>query len=103
MTSEPAAARFDKSSLIVIGISIGAAVVCGLVCAICHKPIQYWRSHGDPMAFTVDRITPIRTAPEKALSVANWQPSHARCNRQRGGYGDDDGDYLDLGEPSEVW
>jgi Short C-terminal domain len=33
MTSEPAAARFDHSSLIVIGISIGAAVVCGLVCA----------------------------------------------------------------------
>jgi hypothetical protein len=32
MTSEPAAAR-DRSSLIVIGISIGAAVVCGLVCA----------------------------------------------------------------------
>ena len=33
MTSEPAAARSDQSSLIVIGISIGAAVVCGLVCA----------------------------------------------------------------------
>jgi Short C-terminal domain len=33
MTSEPAAARFDHSSLIVVGISIGAAVVCGLVCA----------------------------------------------------------------------
>jgi hypothetical protein len=33
MTSEPAAARFDQSSLIVTGISIGAAVVCGLVCA----------------------------------------------------------------------
>jgi hypothetical protein len=33
MTSEPAAARFDRSSLIIVGISIGAAVVCGLVCA----------------------------------------------------------------------
>jgi Short C-terminal domain len=33
MTSEPAAARFDRSSLIVTGISIGAAVVCGVVCA----------------------------------------------------------------------
>jgi hypothetical protein len=32
MTSEPAAARFDRSSLIVICTSIGAAVVCGLVC-----------------------------------------------------------------------
>jgi hypothetical protein len=53
----------------------------GAPCSICRRPINYALTHPHPAAFSVDHIRPVRSHPELALSLGNFQPAHWRCNR----------------------
>jgi 5-methylcytosine-specific restriction endonuclease McrA len=70
-----------------------------LPCALCGQAIDCDLPRGDPMAFEYDHIKSIKTYPELADDPDNGQPSHKKCN---GNKGQGDGP-LALGDPSEVW
>ena len=53
----------------------------GAPCSICRRPINNALTHPHPAAFSVDHIRPVRSHPELALSLGNFQPAHWRCNR----------------------
>jgi hypothetical protein len=55
----------------------------GLPCAICHRKINYNLTHPNRMAFTLDHRIPIAQRPDLALAVSNFQPAHAKCNRDK--------------------
>lgn len=70
-----------------------------LPCAICGKLIDTTLPASDPMSFHYDHRKSIKTYPELADDPANGQPSHRRCNQQKGAADQRPG----LGDPSEVW
>jgi len=51
-------------------------------CALCGKPIDYALTHLDPMAYVVDHIVPLAHGGHDTL--ANKQPAHRGCNRDKG-------------------
>jgi hypothetical protein len=71
--------------------------------AVCHEPINYRLCWPPPRSFTVDHREPVRSRPDLALSPANFQPCHARCNRSRAYAADPEEDDRGLGIPSENW
>jgi 5-methylcytosine-specific restriction endonuclease McrA len=78
----------------------------GAPCAECGRDIDYWRTYPDPLSFSVDHLQPIKAAPERALDLSNWRPTHWKCNRSKGTDspgGESPDDEIDLGIPSEVW
>ncbi|WP_419703763.1 HNH endonuclease [Promicromonospora sp. NFX87] len=54
----------------------------GWPCALCGKPIDYSLKRPHPGAFQLDHITPYSRGGAD-LDPANWQPSHASCNRAK--------------------
>lgn len=70
-----------------------------LPCALCGNGIDCDLPHTDPWSFAYDHIKSIKTYRELADDPANGQPSHKRCNENRGASDARPG----LGDPSEVW
>jgi 5-methylcytosine-specific restriction endonuclease McrA len=70
-----------------------------LPCALCGKPIDTTLPMTDPWSFAYDHIKSIKTHPEIADDPTNGQPSHRRCNENKGDRDPRPG----LGDPSEVW
>ncbi|MGP9725571.1 HNH endonuclease [Corynebacterium sp. AOP40-9SA-29] len=56
----------------------------GLVCWLCHQPIDYDAAAQTSEAFEPDHVIPRTVAPELALDWDNLRPSHCSCNRSRG-------------------
>lgn len=55
-------------------------------CWICGQPIDYDARHDDyanDSRFQLDHRYPVSTHPEIQEDPANWEPSHAGCNRER--------------------
>jgi 5-methylcytosine-specific restriction endonuclease McrA len=50
-------------------------------CAICGAPINYEAGHLDPLAFTVDHITPVAHGGQHVAH--NMQAAHRACNRAK--------------------
>lgn len=83
----------------------------GAPCALCGGPVDYSLEHGSAWAWELDHILAVETHPELALSPANFQSSHARCNRLKGladrGLADRPGGggetVPDTGWPTECW
>nr|WP_231494433.1 MULTISPECIES: HNH endonuclease [unclassified Microbacterium] len=76
-------------------------VTCGhnLPCALCGNPIDCDLPHTDASSFAYDHVKSIKTHPELADDPANGQPSHKRCNENKGA----NDARPALGDPSEVW
>ena len=70
-----------------------------LPCALCGEAIDTTLPSDNPEAFEYDHRLPIKTHPELADDPTNGQPSHRRCNRNKGAGTAHPG----LGDPSEVW
>jgi hypothetical protein len=71
----------------------------GLPCALCGQAIDTTLPHTDAWSFAYDHIKSRLAYPELADDPSNGQPSHRRCNENKG-----DGDARPgLGDPSEVW
>ncbi|WP_230670733.1 HNH endonuclease signature motif containing protein [Rathayibacter sp. Leaf248] len=70
-----------------------------LPCAICGEPIDTTLDWRDPQSFAYDHKKSRIAYPELADDPANGQPSHARCNKNKGAGDQRPG----LGDPSEVW
>lgn len=70
-----------------------------LPCAICGEAIDTTLPSTSPDSFEYDHRQSIKTHPELADDPANGQPSHKRCNRNKGAGDARPG----LGDPSEVW
>lgn len=51
-------------------------------CHICGEPIDYNAHHLDPLAFTIDHITPIAAGGQDVLD--NLAAAHRGCNRVKG-------------------
>jgi len=73
----------------------------GLPCWRCNQPINYQLAWPHPQSYSLDHHIPVRQSPELALALANFRPSHLRCNLSE--YQDDGADEIDIGEPSETW
>jgi 5-methylcytosine-specific restriction endonuclease McrA len=50
-------------------------------CHICHQPIDYQAPHLDPLAFTIDHLTPLNAGGADVLD--NLGPAHRKCNRDK--------------------
>ncbi|ASR87801.1 HNH endonuclease [Mycobacterium phage Wintermute] len=50
-------------------------------CHVCGLPIDYTAHHLDPLAFTIDHITPLALGGEDTLD--NLGPAHRKCNRAK--------------------
>lgn len=50
-------------------------------CHLCGKPIDYRAHHLDPLAFTIDHITPLNRGGTDTLD--NIGPAHRQCNRAK--------------------
>lgn len=70
-----------------------------LPCAICGQAIDTTLPRGHPEAFEYEHIKSIKTHPELADDPTNGQPSHKRCNGNKGTGDQRPG----LGDTSEVW
>jgi hypothetical protein len=56
----------------------------GAPCWIDGQAIDYDAPSGDPNAFEVDHVLPVKTHPELEFEPSNRRPAHARCNRSKG-------------------
>ncbi|WP_102191511.1 HNH endonuclease [Microbacterium aurantiacum] len=70
-----------------------------LPCALCGNVIDCDLVYTDPWSFAYDHIKSIKTYPELADDPSNGQPSHKRCNENKGA----NDARPALGDPSEVW
>jgi len=52
-------------------------------CVLNGQPIDYTAKAFTPYAFEVDHAIPASVRPDLNYAVANWRPSHAKCNRAR--------------------
>ena len=52
-------------------------------CALCGEPIDYQAHHLDPLAFTIDHITPMSRGGDELDTLENLQPAHRKCNRDK--------------------
>lgn len=75
-------------------------------CWLCGQPIDYTLARLDPYtntvnddAFELDHLYPRSTHPHLAEDPANFRPSHAGCNRERGNKNPKPG----LGATSRTW
>lgn len=50
-------------------------------CALCHEPIDYEASFGEPRSFVVDHVIPINRGGSDLLD--NKQPAHFKCNTDK--------------------
>ncbi|MBO0676827.1 HNH endonuclease [Mycolicibacterium sp. S2-37] len=53
-------------------------------CVHCRQPIDYSAPRNHPESFEADHIYPVKTHPHRAYDPTNLQPSHSKCNRERG-------------------
>lgn len=70
-----------------------------LPCALCGQEIDCDLPSTDPWSFAYDHIKSRLAYPELADDPANGQPTHRRCNENKG----DGAARPGLGDPSEVW
>jgi hypothetical protein len=70
-----------------------------LPCALCGQAIDTNLPASEPESFHYDHIESIKTHPELADDPTNGQPTHKRCNQNKGAGSAHPG----LGDPSEVW
>jgi 5-methylcytosine-specific restriction endonuclease McrA len=70
-----------------------------LPCALCGQAIDMSLPANHPDSFEYDHIKSRIAYPELADDPANGQPSHSRCNRNKGATETRPA----LGDPSEVW
>lgn len=70
-----------------------------LPCALCGEAIDTTLPMTHPDSFAYDHAKSIKTHPELADDPANGQPSHKRCNQNKGAGDQRPG----LGDPGEVW
>lgn len=68
-------------------------------CARCGDAIDYDLPKTDPMHFQLDHIKSRKVFPELENDPLNWQPMHARCNKQK--HTSPEGPAL--GETTETW
>ena len=52
-------------------------------CALCGDPINYQAHHLDPLAFTIDHITPMSRGGDELDTLDNLQAAHRECNRDK--------------------
>jgi hypothetical protein len=79
-----------------------ACEAAALPCWICTQPIDYAAPHDDyrnDSRFQLDHLHPASTRPDLYEDPANFRPSHAGCNRERGA----DAPRAGLRPPSRQW